>query len=70
MRRVSRRDFLATSSLALGTLPIVRATSGFAQTADAVFRHGVASGDPLSDRVILWTRVMPPSVSGAATVSW
>jgi len=24
---------------------------------DAVFRHGVASGDPLSDRVILWTRV-------------
>ena len=24
---------------------------------DAIFRHGVASGDPLSDRVILWTRV-------------
>ena len=23
------------------------------------FRHGVASGDPLSDRVILWTRVTP-----------
>lgn len=23
----------------------------------AVFRHGVASGDPLSDRVILWTRL-------------
>jgi alkaline phosphatase D len=24
-----------------------------------VFRHGVASGDPLHDRVILWTRVTP-----------
>lgn len=25
----------------------------------AVFRHGVASGDPLADRVILWTRISP-----------
>jgi alkaline phosphatase D len=24
-----------------------------------VFRHGVASGDPLADRVILWTRITP-----------
>ena len=24
-----------------------------------LFRHGVASGDPLSDRVIIWTRVSP-----------
>jgi phosphodiesterase/alkaline phosphatase D-like protein len=27
-----------------------------------VFRHGVASGDPLADRVMLWTRV---TVTGA-----
>ena len=27
---------------------------------DVSFDHGVASGDPLSDRVILWTRVTPP----------
>ncbi len=27
----------------------------------APFYHGVASGDPLSDRVILWTRVTPDS---------
>ncbi len=26
----------------------------------APFYHGVASGDPLSDRVIIWTRVTPP----------
>ena len=24
------------------------------------FRHGVASGDPLHDRVVLWTCVTPP----------
>lgn len=28
--------------------------------ADGPFRHGVASGDPLADGVILWTRVTPP----------
>ena len=27
------------------------------QTDHGVFRHGVASGDPLPDRVVLWTRV-------------
>lgn len=27
----------------------------------APFFHGVASGDPLSDRVILWTKVTPPT---------
>ncbi len=26
---------------------------------ESPFRHGVASGDPLTDRVILWTRVSP-----------
>jgi alkaline phosphatase D len=34
-----------------------------------VFKHGVASGDPLTDRVILWTRVSPPA-PGALTVDW
>ncbi len=69
MRRLSRRDFLATGSVALGTLPLIRATA-FAQTADAAFRHGVASGDPLADRVILWTRVTPASATAAQVVSW
>lgn len=35
------------------------------------FYHGVASGDPLSDRVIIWTRVTPDStVTGPIIVSW
>lgn len=35
------------------------------------FAHGVASGDPLADRVIIWTRITQNPVSGAAlTVDW
>ncbi|MBU3660478.1 MAG: T9SS type A sorting domain-containing protein [Flavobacteriales bacterium] len=39
----------------------------------APFYHGVASGDPLSDRVIIWTRVTPnsPTLPGEIlTVNW
>ncbi len=28
------------------------------------FFHGVASGDPQSDRVIIWTRVTPEGMDG------
>ncbi len=35
------------------------------------FFHGVASGDPLADRVILWTKVSPGNNTGEAIeVSW
>ncbi|AXQ28923.1 hypothetical protein D0B54_09590 [Solimonas sp. K1W22B-7] len=33
-----------------------------------VFQHGVASGDPLADRVILWTRIS--AAQAPATVRW
>ncbi|HEY1078207.1 MAG TPA: alkaline phosphatase D family protein [Fontimonas sp.] len=33
--------------------------SGSGNSGTVRFEHGVASGDPLSDRVILWTRVTP-----------
>lgn len=35
----------------------------------APFYHGVASGDPLPDRVVIWTRVTP-SDSGAVQGNW
>lgn len=39
--------------------------------AHAPFYHGVASGDPLTDRVILWTRITPASLPSAAlNVNW
>jgi len=52
----SRRDFFkATGSAAAAAA--TGALVGGAQAAGPVFQHGVASGDPLHDRVILWTRV-------------
>ena len=36
----------------------------------APFYHGVASGDPLSDRVIIWTRVTPDDFSIPALVNY
>ncbi len=34
------------------------------------FYHGVASGDPLQDRVILWTRVTPEDSAAVIDVKW
>ncbi|WPH17112.1 alkaline phosphatase D family protein [Variovorax paradoxus] len=36
---------------------------------NSVFKHGIASGDPLSDRVILWTRVTA-AAPGTLNVEW
>ena len=36
----------------------------------APFYHGVASGDPLPDRVILWTRVTPEDSVASISVKW
>ncbi|WP_431309386.1 alkaline phosphatase D family protein [Gordonia sesuvii] len=54
----SRRTFLAGAAVAGAALPF--AAAGRASAAPTpVFAHGVASGDPLPDGVILWTRVTP-----------
>lgn len=63
MRTPSRRHFLQTVGFVAGTIPFVRA--GLLDAQASAFRHGVASGDPLSDRVVIWTRVTP---SGPAPV--
>ena len=36
---------------------------------EGLFAHGVASGDPLADAVVLWTRISPTS-SGSVRVDW
>ncbi len=70
----TRREFLEATSLALGSLPLVGRAQGLAPApgpGNPVFRHGVASGDPMFDRVILWTRVTPRATpTGAVKVSW
>jgi alkaline phosphatase D len=37
---------------------------------EAPFIHGVASGDPLEDRVIIWTRVTPDDGTSSVDVHW
>jgi alkaline phosphatase D len=53
---ISRREFVG-ASLAAGLVGVVRSEGQPAPSSRKVFRHGVASGDPLNDRVVLWTRV-------------
>lgn len=66
MSNFSRRDFLKKASLG-GSLALAPAvvSAGIESGLDrhsggrglTSFKHGVASGDPLADRVIIWTRV-------------
>ena len=56
---LNRRQFLTVSATMLGALAVRGMPVNAA--AAAHFTHGVASGDPLQDRVILWTRVLPGS---------
>jgi alkaline phosphatase D len=61
--QLDRRTFLRLAGISTGAAVALSAT-GFARPAraeplDPPFVHGVASGDPLPDRVILWTRVTP-----------
>jgi alkaline phosphatase D len=71
MRHTSRRDFLAASAAIVGAMPFARADRAWAQRVEGrgVFRHGVASGDPLADRVIVWTRVTTDRRDGV-DVGW
>lgn len=59
MSELNRRSLLSLATLA-GLAP---AASAFAAggLSGGAFTHGVASGDPLSDRVILWTRFVTPN---------
>jgi alkaline phosphatase D len=41
-----------------------------AQAPQAQFLHGVASGDPGADRLIIWTRTTPASGDGRVSVGW
>ncbi|HZP13919.1 MAG TPA: alkaline phosphatase D family protein [Nevskiaceae bacterium] len=64
-RGITRRNFLrsaAATSALLSAPSVLGAAGGDISTpppgaGKGPFIHGVASGDPLSDRVILWTRV-------------
>lgn len=60
---INRRQALALA----GATAVAPATARAAGP-PAVFKHGVASGDPLTDRVIIWTRLQPDA--GRGDVAW
>ncbi|MGW7288394.1 alkaline phosphatase D family protein [Streptomyces sp. NPDC054847] len=75
----SRRTVVKAAAATAVAAPVLAATASPAVAADQapVFLHGVASGDPLPDGVLLWTRVtpsadaLPGSGRGADTeVAW
>jgi alkaline phosphatase D len=81
--KLSRRDFLKASAASVGTLVVSTALTGCGSDSDplevpvpaqppaADFNHGVASGDPLQDKVILWTRVSAHDTAlSTVDVSW
>jgi phosphodiesterase/alkaline phosphatase D-like protein len=69
----ARRGRIAQSLRVLPLLFCLFARLGFAQNpydpALKPFYHGVASGDPMADRVIIWTRVTPET-EGTVAVAW
>jgi alkaline phosphatase D len=68
----ARRQFVR--SITVGALAVSAAgLTGCGSDSDAIpvsFLHGVASGDPLSDRVILWTRLTVASTTAEIPVEW
>ena len=68
---VSRRTLLKSSAAlaGVGITVVAAGTAAATPAAPAVgFAHGVASGDPLPDRVIIWTRVTPSADADPAPV--
>lgn len=79
MPTLNRRRFLQTGSLttvAGGTLMLTGCDNDdddgnfFGEGEKVEFLHGVASGDPLADRVILWTRINPANNGSSYSVDW
>lgn len=75
--KISRRELIQKSLFGFGALSLSTGFTGCHDSSDQEtatlqvnFEHGVASGDPLQDRVILWTRLTPNDASARLQVSW
>ncbi|MCX2800171.1 alkaline phosphatase D family protein [Microbulbifer thermotolerans] len=75
MSRFTRRHFIKAALAASGGVWVstpLQAMTRPELPSEVAFRHGVASGDPLQDAVILWTRATPvkSGESGPVKVIW
>ena len=75
--KISRRELIQKSLFGFGALSLSAGFTGCNDSSDQEtarlqvnFEHGVASGDPLQDRVILWTRLTPNDSSARLQVTW
>ncbi len=67
---MTRRTLLGQAGLIAASLGLSRSSDG-QESVPVEFNHGVASGDPLADRVILWTRLSPQRLTAAPlAVDW
>lgn len=63
MINVTRRNVLKQSA-ALSVLPLLGGSRAHAASSNPLFTLGVASGDPLPDSVVIWTRLAPDPLNG------
>lgn len=74
MKKITRRTALTTgiaaTAASCATQPTLTAHRADLSAGEGSFAHGVASGDPAHDSVVLWTRVSPNSAARAISVSW
>ncbi|WP_075174325.1 alkaline phosphatase D family protein [Neptunomonas phycophila] len=74
MSSYSRRDFLRLSAYGFGAAVISTGLMGCNSDSNNIavsFAHGVASGDPLAGKVIIWTRITPRDADvERVTVHW
>lgn len=67
MGNISRRELLRFSAYGMAGVVVSAGLSACGgddkKSISMSFSHGVASGDPLSDRVIIWTRALPDDVN-------
>lgn len=69
----NRRDFLVKTAavVAAGSSVVACGNGGDDERPiPAQFRYGVASGDPLTDRVMLWTHAKVPGSDAAVPLTW
>jgi alkaline phosphatase D len=65
-----RRQFLGQIALAAVAAGTGLGLGGCDDDEVVAFLHGVASGDPMADRVILWTRVTPAADGHRYVIAW
>ena len=71
----TRRQLLGTalagSLAACSPSPKIQSFKASSDTASGLFAHGIASGDPLTDAVVIWTRLTPDNPNdGPVELTW